>query len=53
VNWTADIAFVHTTHAGHVAIPFVERFFHQRWTESRGGRRSHRHSDSRQLELLA
>lgn len=53
VNWTADTAFIHTIHAGHVAIPFVERFFQQLWAESRGGRRSLKRTNPQQLELLA
>jgi DNA-binding transcriptional LysR family regulator len=53
VNWTADTAFVHATNPGHVAIPFIERFFQQVWSEARGGRRSLKQPHSRQLELLA
>ncbi len=53
VNWTADTAFVHASNPGHVAIPFVERFFQQLWSESRGGRRSVKQPNPQQLELLA
>jgi DNA-binding transcriptional LysR family regulator len=29
LNWTADTAFVHARHAGHVALPFIERSFQE------------------------
>jgi DNA-binding transcriptional LysR family regulator len=53
VNWTADTAFVHVANAVRVVLSFVERFFHQTWSESRGRRRSQKPPHPDQLELLA
>lgn len=53
VNWTVDTAFVHSGNTAHVAIPFIEQFFQQLWSESRGGRRSSKQAYPQQLELLA
>jgi DNA-binding transcriptional LysR family regulator len=51
--WTADTAFVHVRKAEHVALPFLERFFEDSWSKSRG-RKQHSNSDRpEQLELLA
>lgn len=53
LNWTADTAFVHAKGAGHVALPFIERFFQG----SDAHRRDHGSTSSRgtseQLRLLA
>lgn len=53
VSWTVDTAFVRTRNPGHVAIPFIERFFQQLWFELRGVRRSLKRVPPQQLELLA
>ena len=31
VDWTVDIAFVHRNRLDHIALPFLERLFTQRW----------------------
>lgn len=53
LNWTADTAFVHQNRTDHIALPFVERMFVERW---RNGRRK-KHADTgirpEQLKLLA
>ena len=36
LTWTADTAFVRLRKAEHVALPFIERFFEDSWSESRG-----------------
>jgi DNA-binding transcriptional LysR family regulator len=51
--WTADTAFVHLRKAEHVALPFIERFFEDSWSESRGRRQRSKNDRPEQLELLA
>jgi hypothetical protein len=53
LNWTADTAFVRLGNAGHVALPFIERFFRDAWSESRGRKRPRGNGKPEQLELLA
>jgi DNA-binding transcriptional LysR family regulator len=53
VNWTADTAFVYASQMDHVALPFIERFFRQGWSDSRRSKRPQRARDPEQLELLA
>jgi DNA-binding transcriptional LysR family regulator len=53
VNWTADTAFVHSSHTDHVALPFIERFFQQIWSDSRRTKRPSKARRPEQLELLA
>lgn len=53
VNWTADTAFVHRNRADHIALPFVEKMFLERW---RNGRRKSGNKQGirpEQLKLLA
>ena len=52
VNWTADTAFVHSSHMDHVALPFIERFFQQTWSDSRRSKRPAKARRPEQLELL-
>ena len=52
VNWTADTAFVHSSHMDHVAIPFIERFLQQTWSDSRRSKRPSKARHPEQLELL-
>ena len=52
VNWTADTAFVHSSHMDHVAIPFIERFLQQTWSDSRRSKRPPKARHPDQLELL-
>jgi DNA-binding transcriptional LysR family regulator len=53
INWTADTAFVHVSNVAHVALPFIERFFQQTWSDSRGSKRPRKQPHPQQLELLA
>lgn len=53
LSWTADTAFVHLRKAGHVALPFIERFFEDSWSESRGKKRPSKGEHPEQLQLLA
>lgn len=53
LNWTADTAFVHLRKAGHVALPFMERFFENSWSESRGRKLPLSSPRPEQLKLLA
>ncbi len=53
LSWTADTAFIHLRKAGHVALPFIERFFEDSWSESRGRKHSSKHDHPEQLQLLA
>lgn len=53
INWTADTAFVHVSNLAHVALPFIERFFQQTWSDSRGSKRPRKQPHPQQLELLA
>ena len=52
VNWTADTAFVHSNEMDHVALPFIERYFQQTWSDSRRSKRPSKPRDPDQLELL-
>ncbi|ADV84526.1 LysR family transcriptional regulator [Terriglobus saanensis] len=52
INWTADTAFVHASHMDHVALPFIERFFQQTWSDSRRSKRPTKPRQPEQLELL-
>jgi DNA-binding transcriptional LysR family regulator len=53
LNWTADTAFVRLSKTGHVALPFIERFFQEIWFESRGRKRPPSNGRPEQLQLLA
>jgi DNA-binding transcriptional LysR family regulator len=53
LTWTADTAFIHLRKAGHVALPFIERFFEDSWSESRGRKQPSKSDRPEQLELLA
>ncbi len=52
LNWSADTAFVHLRKVGHAALPFIERFFEDNWSESRGRRRPFKADHPEQLQLL-
>jgi len=53
MNWTADTAFVHRNRADHIALPFVEKMFLEKWRN--GGRKKNDKTGVRpeQLKLLA
>ena len=53
VNWTADTAFVHAKRAGHVALPFIERYFQESGPLSRSRRQLVKSAPPEQLQLLA
>lgn len=53
LNWTADAAFVYVNHADHVALPFIERFLRETWTDTRRGNSSTKPRIPEQMELLA
>jgi DNA-binding transcriptional LysR family regulator len=53
VNWTADTAFVHAKRAGHVALPFIERYFQESGPLSRSRRQLAKSAPPEQLQLLA
>ena len=53
LTWTADTAFVHLRKAEHVALPFIERFFEDSWSESRGRKQPSIDGRPEQLKLLA
>jgi DNA-binding transcriptional LysR family regulator len=53
LNWTADTAFVYLNHADHVALPFIERFLRETWTESRRRKAPIKSRIPEQMELLA
>jgi DNA-binding transcriptional LysR family regulator len=53
LSWTADTAFIHLRRTGHVALPFIERFFQDSWSESRGRKRPSKGERPEQLQLLA
>jgi len=53
LNWTADTAFVHLSYTDHVALPFIERFFQEIWSDSRRRARSMKPCTPEQMELLA
>jgi DNA-binding transcriptional LysR family regulator len=53
VNWTADTAFVHQNRADHIALPFVEKFFHESWRNAKRKTQPNRGVRPEQLKLLA
>jgi DNA-binding transcriptional LysR family regulator len=53
LTWTADTAFVRLQKTGHVALPFIERFFEDSWSESRGRKAPLPSGPPEQLKLLA
>jgi len=53
LNWTADSAFVYLSHADHVALPFIERYLREIWTDSRRRRPQLKSRRPEQMELLA
>ena len=53
LNWTADTAFVYLNHADHVALPFIERFLREAWTDSRRRKSPIKSRVPEQMELLA
>jgi hypothetical protein len=53
LNWTADAAFVYLNHADHVALPFIERFLRETWTDTRRINPSSKPRIPEQLDLLA
>ena len=52
LNWTDDTAFVSISPADHVALPFVERFLRETWSESRRRRPPSKVRVPEQMELL-
>ncbi|MCU1223900.1 MAG: Chromosome initiation inhibitor [Edaphobacter sp.] len=52
VNWTADTAFVHQSRADHIALPFIERFFQERWQKFHGKKHPSGSVRPEQLKLL-
>ena len=52
LNWTVDTAFVHSSNMDHVALPFIERFFKQTWSDTRRSTRPLKTRRPEQLELL-
>jgi len=53
IDWTADTAFVYLSHTDHVALPFIERFLRETWTDTRRRRAPLKSRNPEQLELLA
>jgi len=53
LNWTADTAFVYLNQADHVALPFIERFLRETWTDSRRKKSPTKTRIPEQMELLA
>lgn len=53
LNWTADTAFVRARRAGHVALPFIERFFQESSVHNRAHTRTAKSAPPEQLKLLA
>ena len=53
LNWTADTAFVHARQVGHVALPFIERFFQESGRPSRSHKQPVKPVPPEQLQLLA
>ena len=53
LSWTADTAFVHARQAGHVAVPFIERFFQESGIQTRVHKHVSRPDLPEQLKLLA
>ena len=52
LNWTADTAFVCLSHTDHVALPFIEQFLREAWTDSRRRKQPTKLRNPEQLELL-
>jgi DNA-binding transcriptional LysR family regulator len=52
-NWTSDTAFVYARQAGHVALPFIERFFQDSAHQSPIRRRPVKAAAPEQMQLLA
>jgi len=53
LNWTADAAFVYLNLADHVALPFIERFLRETWTDTRRRKPPTKPRIPEQMELLA
>lgn len=53
LNWTADTAFVHAKQGGHVALPFIERFFQESGVQTRVHKQLSKPDLPEQLRLLA
>jgi len=53
LDWTADTAFVYLNPMDHVALPFIERFLRETWTDSRRRTPRIKSRSPEQLELLA
>lgn len=53
LNWTVDTAFVHAKQAGHVALPFIERFFQKSKVQTRVHKHLSKPDLPEQLKLLA
>jgi hypothetical protein len=53
LNWTADTAFVRARQVGHVALPFIERFFRESGPHSQGRNHPIKSALPEQLQLLA
>ena len=53
LNWTADTAFVYLNQVDHVALPFIERFLRETWTDSRRKKSPTKTRIPEQMELLA
>jgi DNA-binding transcriptional LysR family regulator len=53
LDWTADTAFVYLNPMDHVALPFIERFLRETWSDSRRRRPPTKSRSPEQLELLA
>jgi hypothetical protein len=53
VNWTADTSFVHQNRTDHIAIPFIEKLFEEKWRNGRRKKSSPRSIRPEQLKLLA
>jgi DNA-binding transcriptional LysR family regulator len=52
LNWTADTAFVHARKVGHVALPFIERFFRESGPHSQSRKHPIKSALPEQLQLL-
>jgi DNA-binding transcriptional LysR family regulator len=53
LNWTADAAFVYLSQTDHIALPFIERFLQETWSNSRRRRPRSKSHHPDQMELLA
>jgi DNA-binding transcriptional LysR family regulator len=52
LNWTADTAFVYLNQMDHVALPFIECFLRETWTDSRRRKAPNKLRIPEQMELL-